>query len=365
MMHSKGVRNSYLYISVLFSALTMFSCLDEVKMSPSTDPPPRGKDNKGIYISGTGKDTNGGVVATYWKNGVPTNLFATYPDAVVYNSSGFGMTISGNDIYVCGILYTSKGNYPIFWKNGHPTVLGPGNGEATAISVIGNVVYVSGIVSDDNGFNYGVVWKNGVISYLTEGEIYSSATTLVVSGQNVYVGGYLVQDGKTFAAYWKNGTVRLLTSGDNFANVQSLAIAGSTVYAAGIELGNDAGKYWKNGEVVNLTDGSVKVMVSALYTSGSNVFAAGKRQTGEMWEMVVWKNGNIVNATPMTAFDIQIQNIISTHSDVLVTGTVIFRNENSSIYTDATLWTNGEPETLPMGSDGLNGYFANSIAVKH
>jgi len=367
MIHSKGVRITYLYLPVLLLALTLFSCFEEVKISPSSDPPPKGKNEKGLYIGGTAMNENGVAVASYWKNGVPINLSATYPDAVFYNSQGFGMAMSGNDVYVCGVLYTSKDNIPVYWKNGVPVILTPGTGQATGIAVVGNSVYVSGVLRADNGNNYGVVWKNGNISYLTQGATYSSANTLLVSGQTVHVGGYTYQDDKTYATYWKNGNPQLLTSGDNFAQVESLAIAGNTVYAAGREHGNDVGKYWKDGQVVNLTDGSSQVIISAVYTKGHDVYVAGRRRNGDASELVVWKNNNIIITTPapMNAFDIQIQAVSVSQSDVLVTGSVIFRNENSSVYTHATLWTNGEPQTLAQGADGINGYYANSIVVKH
>ena len=365
MIHSKGVRNTYLYLPVLLLALTLFSCFEEVKMSPSSDPPPKGKNEKGLYISGTGKNQDGVAVATYWKDGVPINLSATYPDAVFYNSVGFGMAMSGNDIYVCGVLYTSKGNIPAYWKNGVPVILTPGTGHATGIAVVGNNVYISGVLQFDNGDMYGVVWKNGVVSYLTEGTTFSLANTVVVSGQNVHVGGYIIQEGKTYATYWKNGNPQLLTSGDNFAQVESLAIAGNTVYAAGRELGNDVGKYWKDGQVVNLTDGSSQVTISAVCTKGHDVYLAGRRRNGDASELVVWKNNNIIITTPMNGFDIQIHAVGLSQSDVLVTGGVIFRNENSSVYAHATLWTNGEPETLAQGADGINVYLAKSIDVKN
>ena len=67
----------------------------------------------------------------------------------------------------------------------------------------------------------------------------------------------------------------------------------------------------------------------------------------------------------MNGFDIQIHAVGVSQSDVLVTGGVIFRNENSSVYAHATLWTNGEPETLAQGADGINVYLAKSIDVKN
>jgi hypothetical protein len=366
MMHSKGVRNTYLYLLVLLIALTLFSCFEEVKMPPSSDPPPKGKNEKGLYIGGTAMNENGVPVASYWKDGVPINLSATYQDAVFYNSVGFGLTMSGNDVYVCGVLYTSKGNIPTYWKNGQAVILTPGTGQATGIAVVGTNVYVCGVLQSDNGNNYGVVWKNGVISYLTEGTTFSSANTLIVSGQNVHVGGYLYQDGKTYATYWKNGNPLLLTSGDNFAHVESLAIAGNTVYAAGRELGNDVGKYWKDGQVVNLTDpSSSQVIISVVYTKGHDVYAAGKRRNGTSWDFVAWKNNNIIFTTPMGGIDIQISGLSVVQDNLIATGNVVYAYPNSSVYAHATIWTNGEPETLAQGADETNVYFANSIVAKH
>ena len=54
-----------------------------------------------------------------------------------------------------------------------------------------------GVLQFDNGDMYGVVWKNGVVSYLTEGTTFSYANTLIVSGQNIHVGGYIISG-------WKN-----------------------------------------------------------------------------------------------------------------------------------------------------------------
>jgi len=366
MIYSKGVRYTYLYLPVLLLALTLFSCFEEVKMPLSSDPPPKGKNEKGLYIGGTAMNENGVAVASYWKNGVPINLSATYPDAVVYNSVGFGMAMSGNDVYVCGVLYTSKGNIPLYWKNEQPIILTPGTGQATGIAVVGNNVYVSGVLQSDNGSNYGVVWNNGVISYLTQGLTYSYANTLVVSGQNVHVGGYIYQDGKTYATYWKNGNPLFLTTGDNFAHVESLAIAGNTVYAAGRELGNDVGKYWKDGQVVNLTDASSsQVIISVVYTKGHDVYAAGKRRNGASWDFVAWKNNNIIFSTPMDGIDIQISGLSVVQDNVIATGNVAYAHPNSSVYAHATVWKNGVPEMLAQGADDINVYFANSIVVKN
>ena len=363
MKRSKWESNAFLYAMVLFIALSFWSCFEEVKIPPGSDLPPL-HSNGNYYISGTSREAIGAPIATLWKNGIAINLPASYPDATVHSSAGFGMAVSGKDVYVCGAIYTSLGTYPVYWKNGQAILLTPGTGEARAIAVVGLDVYVAGVISNDNGSLYGVIWKNGIGTNLTAGEIQSVAQALVVSGNNVYAGGSLVKEGKTYGAYWKNGNPVLVSSGDNYAEVRSLAVKGGTVYTAGIETGDPVGKYWKNAEAVTLTDGSSKVIVSAVHTAGHDVYVAGTKYNGiNAVEMIVWKNNNIITTTPLNANDLLVSNIKALNGKVLVTGSIIYRNDDSSVYGDATVWINGAPSTLDQGADGSHVFFANSIEV--
>jgi hypothetical protein len=52
-------------------------------------------------------------------------------------------------------------------------------------------------------------------------------------------------------------------------------------------------------------------------------------------------------------------------NNVIATGNVVYKYPNSTVNAHATVWTNGEPETLAQGADDTNVYFANSIVVKH
>ncbi len=366
MIHLKRVRKAYHYSALLVLALTLVTCSEEIERQDDLTPEESLK--KGVYISGVGRNKDGNPVATYWINDEPVNLAAYHPNGVVYNSAAFGMTLSGNDLYVCGVLYTSQGDFAVYWKNGVPVMLTPGNAQASAIAVVGDDVYITGAVAIGNGYSHGVLWKNGVASYLTEGTNYSSATSIIVSGGNVYVGGNIVEDNKTYATYWKNGTPHVLTPGEAFAYVQTLALDGEAIYAAGpdpTESGTYTSKYWKNGQVVNLTDGPSDAEVIAICVRGGDVYVAGKRQLqiGVRWELVVWKNNNVISTTPMDVFDLEIAAIATAQDDVIVTGGIAFSHGNSSGHGDAVVWTNGEALTLPQGSDGVNGYGATSIVV--
>jgi hypothetical protein len=355
MHHLKYVSARYIFSVLLFAALTLFSC------SEDDNEPADPKELEDVdYVAGIGVNAAGDPVATVWRAGVPTPLLASYPEALVYNSAAFGMDVVGKDVYVCGVLFTSKGNFPIYWKNGSAGILGPGNGQATAIFVVDDDIYVTGIIADGTGYSYGVLWKNGNIDYLTEGNIYSSASAVVVSGNDVYVGGNVHEEGETHAAYWKNGNPVLLTSGSLSAYVTSLALVGADVYTTVIDDGDETAKYWKNNQPVSLGDGTVNASVSCVHADGSDVYFAGTRRNGDSIDVIVWKNNAVVTTTPMPVFDIEISKLLARENVILLVGTVVNDNVNP-VHSDATIWTNGEPNVLERGSDGVNTLFATSI----
>ncbi|HMR92737.1 MAG TPA: hypothetical protein PKC69_10490 [Chitinophagaceae bacterium] len=120
--------------------------------------------NGDVYIAG-GEHNGTTTVAKVWKNGVGTFL----GNATSYAKSIF---VSGNDIYVAGNEMIEGKQIAKFWKNGTATILTPANasGSAEAVWVVGTDVYVVGYQSENSGDSKAIVWKNGVPSFLPNGD---------------------------------------------------------------------------------------------------------------------------------------------------------------------------------------------------
>lgn len=217
----------------------------------------------------------------YFKNGVAV----TIPD-ISYSRKILAV---GSDVYVIGATIPSSSlGYgstaaALYWKNGvmvNLTQNMPNVGAASTkdIAVSGNDVYVCGYLAADNNDTLDAVyWKNGQLNHLPNGY---SATCIAVSGNDVYVGGTSLRDGDV---YWKNGVMHVL---GNAAWINAMTVSGSDVYIAGFTaLGPDQACYWKNGVLVNLTSGS---SATGIAVNGSDIYCSGNLNGSYA---CYWKNG--------------------------------------------------------------------------
>jgi hypothetical protein len=88
----------------------------------------------------------------------------------------------------------------VYWKNGKENLLSNGT-SAKAVSLSGNDVYFAGFERNAEAINVMVSWKNGQPTRLTDGKESAGVYAMTVSGQDVYLAGYLEGN----ATYWKNG----------------------------------------------------------------------------------------------------------------------------------------------------------------
>jgi len=234
--------------------------------------------NDDVYKVESGRLTGTGETAAYLKNLDEIEL----PDGSA-GSIATAIAVSGKDVYVAGIgitgnIYSGSQNHMAkYWKNGNATNLTDGtkSAQARSIAVSGTDAYVAGREFNGNPYYDGSVgqtrpcgianyWKNNSSINLTDGSTDAIATSIAVSGTDVYVAGtewngqsYQIQGSaytyrKSVAKYWKNGNVANLSDGTEFAEARSIAVVGNDVYVAGTV--NGYATYWKNGVAVKLSN---------------------------------------------------------------------------------------------------------------
>jgi len=225
---------------------------------------------KNVYIAGSiSKGTV--AVATYWKNGVATQLTDGTKGAIAYS-----IAVSGNDVYVGGIENDDPSGHATikYWKNGISTTLSMGSSlaEFGSMTVVGNDVYIVGSEAENMG-RVAKYWKNGNEIKLTDGTYFAHAYGIAVSGNDVYVVG---SDGVSGAKLWKNGIAVNLTGLLSYP--LSIAVAGNDIYVGGEQLNANnkhVAVYWKNGQVIPLSDGTRGAQVRSIAVDNGVVHATG------------------------------------------------------------------------------------------
>lgn len=193
-----------------------------------------------IYICGYAT-INNEYVAAYWKNGV------IQPLGNIPYSSANSITVNGSDVYVAGTAGT-YGSLAVYWKNG--TLYPLEQGAASGIAINGSDTYISGTTSAG-----AIYWKNGIKSILYNPAdttvIRTSTTGIAVSGQDLYVIGYI---NKINAVYWKNGTLTHLNNPLVAMNISDnknkIILKDTSIY-----ISLNSADYWKDGHIIHAGNG--------------------------------------------------------------------------------------------------------------
>lgn len=255
-----------------------------------------------IYVAGS-YNLNGNFSGGYWKNGVATMMpsIEGFPHVSVSD-----IFLNGNDIYVAGACENSFGNgRPCYWKNGAVTVISDildANriSSAFSIAVSGNDVFVCG-KSGQLDKDVASLWKNGVRSNLiiSHPTKWSYATSIIAINATTYAGGSASDENgtKQQAIVWRSGAGEILqTQGD--AGVADIAVNGTTLYAAGYYQkqfrGFDEPCYWLNTALTALpafkTGNAAKA--TGIKLSGEDVYVSGwGYDTNGVVQPAYWKNG--------------------------------------------------------------------------
>lgn len=244
------------------------------------------------------------------------------------------------EVYIVG---SYSDNTAVMWANDVQTDLTDGGIAALAndvyVSTKGDV-YIVGWDTPDTGNGRAVLWKNGEISYLSDGSNIVQAKSVFVHGDDVYVAGNEVGT-KNKVFLWKNGTATVLPSTANYAEVGSMLVTDNgDVYVAGYDNGPVV---WKNGVKTGENFGDAGTQLLGIGMRGTEFYYSGYRSDDEgMYRAMVWK-GTPPQATELTdgAKDSYGNAVwVSQRGDVYVAG-----NQSSSPKI-ALLWKNGTLQTL-------------------
>src|SRR5579871_6747679 len=227
--------------------------------------------NNDVYVAGASYDSSVGISkAIYWKNGTPF-----YLDSASNYGGAYRIAVSGTDVYVAG--NDDYGN-AVYWKNGNIMIL-QGNALVRSMVISGNDVYITGIVLPPTGVRAKVkarIWINGSVpTYLSDNANATYGEGIAISGNDIYVAGISVDGTGNHPVYWKNDSINNLPSNGTVPGSICLGAAcaisafGNDIYIAGEDgsATNKIAAYWKNGKLVDLTDGSHNAESLAIFIS--------------------------------------------------------------------------------------------------
>lgn len=287
-----------------------------------------------IYVAGF--DANNATEhALLWKNGVVSSYGTDLARATAV------VVAPNNDVYLGGSEVSTGPagyvRYAKYWKNGVETMLGTDFSEVNALALAGNDLYAVGYESVGTA-NAAAVWKNGVVTHLSDGVNNAVINSIFIQGSDVYLVG---SDGYNWKL-WKNGVATTLTGIDN---ASAVFVSGTDVYVAGYAItagAQDRAVLWKNGVVTDLTDGSFYAQAKSVFVDGSDVYVTGVEADGPALHSLVaklWKNGTEII---LPGDDAEGSAVTVFRGDVYVAGTSNLTGPNQ-----AMLWKNGTPTLLP------------------
>ena len=311
----------------------------------------------GVYIAG-GIDNN----AVLWKDGVPTFL-TNLPASNYKYAYALKTLVYNNDVYVLGTEQDSTVNGWVstikLWKNGVVTNITNGTTEAEGVGldVYNGDVYICGTESSANTM-IPKLWKNGVATILPKDTFdYAEPSGIKVVNGDVYISGTLNRNSpglssfSSKASYWKNGIINIIQNIAGTNNgVTGFFVNNGDLYFSGHETINgqiSAGIYWKNGikTTLALSPSYAAAGSYVIFVDNNDVYVAGiqRNQNQNIYfsNATYWKNNGINLLTNYTTSAVSVDVY-----DIFV--------KNNIVYTVGEFYQGGSFTPL---------YFQNNIAV--
>ena len=345
---------------IIFTVVLLSAC-------KKTNHLPEKENNVYVYVVGNSYAVGTGhQMALYFKNGKFIDL---------KGSRAMAICLQDTNVYIAG---ASDLSYTAYWKNGIVTNIHINDissyASASSIAVSGTDVYVGG-VQDAGGVGYElyptheVYWKNGVMSNELHldlpGKIDITNCSIAVDGADLYVAGtgtsIYKNDRVLTGIYWKNNhPVYLGFPGSTLSRIVSgMTVSGGIVYCVGeVEGGSGfAATYWKNTTPIRLDTAATGAVASCIAVSGSDVYVGGLIYEDQGPTAYYWKNG----VRHKVADNAHINSIAVDGSDVYCAGYVDLPNNT----TMGAYWKNGAPESLTGTPANLFSSEFTGIAVGH
>ncbi|KQS33542.1 hypothetical protein [Dyadobacter sp. Leaf189] len=202
-------------------------------------------DSVNVLIAGAINVSNNKWNACFWKNDSMQVLES--------NHSIANDILTADDKIIIGGEYEDK---PCFWINGNLEILDHlHDGKVKAVGYHQGKIYMVGQIYEDGSYPRPFIWKDGKVSYLSQGRGYAS--DIAFSGKDIYVSG--MDSDK--ACYWKNGVKVELS--ETLGHGYAIEVRGADVYVGGEYRPTNGGYfiagYWKNGKFVSPQGNSVYV----------------------------------------------------------------------------------------------------------
>jgi hypothetical protein len=226
--------------------------------------------------------------STLRKNDKAIDLYKNLSPFFVSNS----FFVANSSVYIP--ITTFKNNIAIasLWRDGVITNLSNGikNTYSRSVFVEGNDVYyiANQFISGDYNF---FVWKNGIQIYESGSKSY--ADKIIILKSDVYIIGDIIEDGKRYATIWKNGIKKFLNEDAEISYLMDIFLSNKDVYIVGQKTnkGKSVATLWKNEIALSLSDGNSNSYANAIYVDGNDVYVAGSENDFPK----LWKNGVLVS----------------------------------------------------------------------
>ena len=294
------------FCTLVAITLVLFSCTND-------DPTP--SDNT-VHLAGFVTTNGGRPVASYWKNGVYTDLTN---DSIDSNVSS--LSVDGSSVLIGGNIRPHiTASRAVIWQNGTESVLDEAFGDPMVASRNNNLF---GVWHANGEW---VFHKNGTSQPLIDTAYEFAPMAMTLDGDELFTSGYSASVPPSppnyvspqHAQYWKND--QLIFRESEVTNGLSIFVHQNDVYMAGILYGpgnlTSVACYWKNGKRVDLTDGSGVAIARSVFVTNTHVYVAGMIDN----QAVYWRDSEVVTlAAPGGTFSIA-NSIVARGTDVHVAG---------------------------------------------